>query len=244
MRNRFAAIALVFGILFAGTANADSPYVGHCQDDASIPPENILAACAVFIDGAFAQNWQLGYVPYAMVDEAIADERLGKDEDAEKILKAAIKRYPDFPLAWERLGELLEKQKGGGVLMATMDAMIQANPNNPDVLSSACWIRARAGEQLDAAMADCNESLRLRPGDADTLDSRAFAYFRNEKYAEAIADANAALAIDPKLASSFYVRGLAELKSGNPTGGDADIAAAKAIDKDIADVYQGTGAHP
>src|SRR5580658_7927447 len=140
-------IAILCGISFAGAANADSPYVGHCQEDASIPPGNILSACEGFINQAYQENWQLEYVPQALVYEAIADERLGKDKEAEKTLKATIKKYPDFPLAWERLGELLEKQKGGGVLMATLDAMIQANPQNPEVLSSACWFRARVGEQ-------------------------------------------------------------------------------------------------
>ena len=64
------------------------------------------------------------------------------------------------------------------------------------------------------------------PGNANALDSRAFAYFRNQQYAEAIADANAALAISPRQATSLYVRGLAEMKSGNQTAGAADIAAA------------------
>jgi len=243
MRAGFAAIALLCGSLIAGAANADSPYVGHCQDDTSIPPENILAACAVFIDGAFKQNWQLWYVPFALVNEAIADERLGKDEDAAQILKADIKRYHDFSLAWVRLGELLEKQKNGA-LMTTMDAMIQANPDNPNILNSACWTRAKAGQQLDAAIADCNESLRLRPANAQTLDSRAFAYLRSRQYAQAITDANAALAIAPKMATSLYVRGLAELKSGNAAAGNSDIAAATAISPGIADDYRGLDAGP
>jgi tetratricopeptide (TPR) repeat protein len=240
---RYLVMAFICGISIASVASADSPYIGRCQDDASIPPEDILSACTVFISTSFQEEWQLQYVPKAMVYEAIAYERLGRDEDAEKTLKAAIRRYHDFPPAWERLGELLEKQKPGA-LMATMDAMVQANPGNPDVLNSACWIRAKAGEQLDTAVADCNASLGLQPGNANTLDSRAFAYLRSGYYALAIADANAALAVDPKMATSLYVRGLAKLKSGDAAGGNADLAAAKAIVPKIADFYQNLGAVP
>lgn len=216
----------------------------NCKDDATIPAENIVSACVGFISESFQQNWDLQFVPEALVNEAVAYERLGKYEKAEHTLKAATSRYPAYSPAWEHLGKLLEKLKGPGMLMATVDYMIKSNPNNPEVLNNACWIRATAGEQLDTAVADCNESLRLKPGTATTLNSRAFAYFRARYFEHAIDDANAALAIDSKLASSLYVRGLAKLESGDAAGGNADIAAAKTLDPKIQDTYQRYGVLP
>jgi hypothetical protein len=46
------------------------------------------------------------------------------------------------------------------MLMSTMDAMLQKNPNDPDALNEACWMGATTNEQLDAALADCSAALR------------------------------------------------------------------------------------
>jgi tetratricopeptide (TPR) repeat protein len=222
IRAIFAATTL-FCLSFANAANADNSDIGRCVDDTTVPPEDIIAACTLFITDAFAETWRLEYVPKAMVYMAIARERLGN---------------------YEQLGKLLETRSGKPALMSTVDAMIQANPGNAEVLNGACWIRTKAGEQIDSAIADCNESLRIRPGNAETFDSRAFAYFRAGNFAQAISDANSALAAYPKLATSLYVRGLAKLKSGDAAGGNADIAAAKMIDGKIADTYAGYGVTP
>src|SRR5262249_24057132 len=102
--------------------------------------------------------------------------------------------------------------------------------------NSRCWARALAG-QLGAALTDCDESLRLRPNDANTFDSRALAYLKLGRYDEAISDYSAALELNPQLASSLYGRGVAKVKRGDADAGNADIAAAKAIQADIADDF-------
>ena len=87
---------------------------------------------------------------------------------------------------------------------------------------------------LQQALSDCNESLRLRADDPNTLDSRGYAYFKLGQFDAAIADFDAAIARAPKLASSLYGRGLARMRKGD-TAGDADIAAAKALQANIAE---------
>lgn len=99
-----------------------------------------------------------------------------------------------------------------------------------------CFYRAVIG-QVDAALTDCNQALKLRPNNADNLDSRGFTYLKMKNPDASIADYNAALAINPKLASSLYGRGLAEKIKGNLTAADKDIAAAKAIQPTIADDF-------
>jgi tetratricopeptide (TPR) repeat protein len=74
-----------------------------------------------------------------------------------------------------------------------------------------CWCRAIVGE-LQAALADCNEALRLEPNAAATLDSRGLIYLKSGEWDSAIADYDSALRLDPKLASSLYGRGLANLR--------------------------------
>jgi tetratricopeptide (TPR) repeat protein len=94
-----------------------------------------------------------------------------------------------------------------------------------------CWAKAIIGE-LQAALSDCNEALRLESNVAATFDSRGLTYLKMGQWDLAIDDYSSALRLDPKLASSLYGRGLAKLKTGDKAG-DADIAAAKAIETTI-----------
>ena len=107
-----------------------------------------------------------------------------------------------------------------------------------------CWARATWGEQLDAALADCNESLKLKQDYAAALDSRALVDLRMGKCSKAGGDASGALSIDLTLAPSRYVRGLARLCEGNVKDANADIAAAKELDPKIAETYAGYGVTP
>jgi tetratricopeptide (TPR) repeat protein len=79
-------------------------------------------------------------------------------------------------------------------------------------------------------LADCNESLRLRPNSSNTLDSRAFVYIRLERWDDALADSETALKSNPDNAWALFERGFAKRRNGDLAGGDADIAASRAID--------------
>jgi tetratricopeptide (TPR) repeat protein len=93
---------------------------------------------------------------------------------------------------------------------------------------------------LKQALKDCDESLRFKPDDADTLDSRGFANLKSGNFDKAAADFDAALKLNPKLASSLYGRGIAKNKKQSGSG-EADLAAAKAIDAKIAETFAGYG---
>jgi len=107
-------------------------------------------------------------------------------------------------------------------------------------LNSRCWARAIRGA-LQEALADCNESLRHLPGNADALDSRGLVHLKLRNYVAAIADYDAALKLDPEQASALYGRGLVKHLMGDRTGGEADRAAAIKIDPNIADEYKDYG---
>jgi tetratricopeptide (TPR) repeat protein len=181
------------------------------HDDPAASPEDVVSSCVVFITKAFQENWMLQDVPKAMRFQAAAYAKLGKVHQAEGELASAVAKYPSYYPAWEDLGELLEKDRGPGMLMSTMNAMRQKNPNDPTALNEVCWMGATTGEEIDAALADCNAALQLKPGDAGYLDSRALANLRKGNFAAAIADATAALANNSKLSGSLYVRGLARV---------------------------------
>jgi len=101
----------------------------------------------------------------------------------------------------------------------------------PAALGGRCRTRAIANRDLEAALADCNAALKLRPKDARLSEARALVRFRQGDFKAARADYDAALGIDPKLGWALYMRGLAKVKLGDAAGASADRDAALAIDK-------------
>jgi tetratricopeptide (TPR) repeat protein len=116
-------------------------------------------------------------------------------------------------------------------------------PANAAAWNSRCWTRAVIG-QLQTALSDCNEALRLRPDYVHALDSRAFIHLKSGRYDEAIADYDAALRLDPKKVASLYGRGMAKRRKQDLAGGNADIAAARAIKADVSAEFARYGVSP
>jgi tetratricopeptide (TPR) repeat protein len=96
-----------------------------------------------------------------------------------------------------------------------------------------CWVRAVAGIDLDIALSQCNEALRLRPNLQAALDSRGFVYLRLRRYRDAIADYNAALKQNPRLPYSLLGRAVAKFHLGDNAGAKDDATAAEAIEPAI-----------
>jgi tetratricopeptide (TPR) repeat protein/predicted aspartyl protease len=146
-----------------------------------------------------------------------------------------------------RLGDLLTDAGQPQRAVGVFDQWIKAHPDDvrrPVALNDRCWAHALAGQDLDAALRDCNAALRLRPGTANFLDSRGTVQLRRGEWAKALADFDAALAGQPKLAWSLYGRGIAKLRSGDAAGGKADMAAAVAIRPGVADDARSYGIAP
>ncbi len=111
-------------------------------------------------------------------------------------------------------------------------------------LVSRCWVRAIAGKELEAGLADCDQSLNDLPGAAGTLEARAVILLRLGRFADAIAGFDATLKANDKRISALYMRGYAEKQNGDAKSGDADMAAALAADPHAADFYARIGAVP
>jgi predicted aspartyl protease/tetratricopeptide (TPR) repeat protein len=114
----------------------------------------------------------------------------------------------------------------------------------PNVLNSRCWTRALWGQELDAALADCNGALKLQAENPTFLDSRGLVYLRLGNYDKSIADYSAALAREPKIAWSRYGRGISRLRKGLTMEGQADIAAATELSPKIAETAGKYGVSP
>jgi tetratricopeptide (TPR) repeat protein len=106
-----------------------------------------------------------------------------------------------------------------------------------------CWARAVSGIDLDQALADCNEALRLMPDFVPALDSRAFLHLRGGRFQEAIADYDTAIMGSPQDSWSLYGRAIAKMRLGDMPGAQADIEASKAV-QDVAAEFAAYGLMP
>jgi len=116
--------------------------------------------------------------------------------------------------------------------------------DSAEALNKRCWIRALTGEKLDAALSDCDESLKLQPNSPATLDSRALVHLRMGHFERAISDADTALESRSRNASSLFVRGLAKRRLGDAPGAERDLEDARATDPKIDDLYVNIGVAP
>ncbi len=112
--------------------------------------------------------------------------------------------------------------------------MISLQKSNAAAWNARCYTHLVAGSPLSAALADCNEALKLSPNFTDALGNRGLALLRSDEIDRAIADYDAALRLAPKYAPALYGRGIAKLRKGDADGGNADMAAAVALNADVA----------
>ena len=103
--------------------------------------------------------------------------------------------------------------------IADYTEMIRIDPTNANGYSGRCRHQAFVGRNLQRALADCNEALRLNPKSDWALDCRGLTYLKLGQIEKALADYDASLTIDPKYAWSLYGRGWAKLKKGDKAGG-------------------------
>ena len=147
----------------------------------------------------------------------------------------AIRLSPNLARAFNSRGNTYASKGDFERAFADFDQVIRLEPN-PIAYAQRCLSRAVLG-QLQEALADCNEAIKLQPSNAQPWGTRGFVNFKLGQFDGAIADYDAALRIDPKRAPSLYGRGLAKQRKGDVGAGNADIAAATAIRSDVAELF-------
>jgi tetratricopeptide (TPR) repeat protein len=169
--------------------------------------------------------------------QAFALDGAGAAEAGKGDLKAAMSDYGHAE-------GLYVDRRNFRAAMADADRLVALAPDDPEALNSGCWTRAIANTELEAALADCQRSLQIRPGAADATDSLAFVQFRLGRFADAVRNYDAAYTKDPSQTSSLFMRGVAKLRAGDTAGGQSDIDTAKNADATVVDEYAGYGVTP
>ncbi|KQN30330.1 hypothetical protein ASF00_06065 [Sphingomonas sp. Leaf34] len=157
----------------------------------------------------------------------------GAAEDM-KVADRTLAAGSDDRLRLAGLYDSIDQPEGS---IANYDAWLKMHGDDADratAYNGRCWARALLDRELDRALSDCNTALKLRPGSASYLDSRALVQLRLGKLDAALADYDAALKANPRNAWSLYMRGVAERRAGKTEAADADRKAALAINPDVA----------
>ncbi|MBL8537227.1 MAG: hypothetical protein JNM59_07465 [Hyphomonadaceae bacterium] len=128
--------------------------------------------------------------------------------------------------------------------LGRLSLLIENDPGNPSLWNNRCWWRAVNGQELEIALADCNEALRLDPGNPNFLDSRGLVHLKRADFAAALVDYDAAVAADPSNGHFLFGRGVSRLRLARTAEGQADLAAAERLEPGISARYAEYGVAP
>jgi tetratricopeptide (TPR) repeat protein len=169
-------------------------------------------------------GWLLSYYGRGMASSAKMEyDRAIADFDE------AIRLNPRFALAFLGRGRV-HRQKGEYTqAIAEDDGAIKADPSLAAAYAARCGDRIAAGQDLHAALSDCDESVRRQPRELLATTHRGFIHLKLANVTEAIADFDAVLSIDAKYALSLCGRGLARRQKGALSDAQTDISAAEKI---------------
>ncbi|MBI1213861.1 MAG: tetratricopeptide repeat protein [Alphaproteobacteria bacterium] len=203
-----------------------------------------LKSCTTFVEAAVSGTVRAdALMQRAMLYSSANDWRKARSDYAE-----AINLVPKNARAHAGLAE---SSAGGGDLaggIAAYSDAVALEPNNATFLARRCWMRARLGRDLGAALADCEHALAIEPGADYLLGARGFAHLARKEYSAAISDYDAVLRLTPPGVPAdpyaLFGRGLAKQRLGQGAAAGADLSAARAIDPAVAKEYAAWGYKP
>jgi tetratricopeptide (TPR) repeat protein len=125
--------------------------------------------------------------------------------------------------------------------LTILNSWIAAHPYDErqySALMGRCLVRGMLGQELDAALKDCNVARRHISSNSALLVDRGIVELRLRQYDKAIDDFNDAIKLQPRLARALYARGIARASKGDKSGGNADFQAALAVEPRVARVFR------
>jgi tetratricopeptide (TPR) repeat protein len=129
----------------------------------------------------------------------------GRNEDAVRLLSAALDGYAGAPAVWfnrgmalQALGRYAEAVADYGRAIALKPAYVEALCNRASAL--------QALERDEQAIADYDAAMAIQPAIAEALSNRGVSLGRQGRYTQAIADHDRAIALKPGYAEAHFNR--------------------------------------
>lgn len=183
----------------AGSATGLTAVLHNCQN-LKIRSDIRIDACNALIHSNLVNHKMLGAFYALRAQTYIAakdDERAMQDYDK------ALQLFPDFPQALVSRGTLFARAGQHERALADYDHAIRVAPKDAYAWRSRCKERLILNKDIDGALADCNEAVRLKSGYAEGLVLRGAVYVTLGRCTEAKADFDAAVKADPSQAQEM-----------------------------------------
>lgn len=181
----------------------------------------------------------------ALIQRGAVHQGRGAFQTALQDFNAALAIDPTSPMALQRReAALAGAPQTYAVQLDQLNQILVGDPVNASALNGRCWLRATNNRDLDEALADCDASLRARPNDANTFDSRGLVHLQRGEIEAAYADYQAATGAEPQNGHFLYGRAIAEIRLGQIEKGNADLTEASRLDGSVAAEYAAYGVGP
>ena len=159
-----------------------------------------------------------------------------------------VRRSPKFAQGYAALAEARAADGNIPGAIKEYDQALKLEPTNAAFWAGRCWMQARLGHDLSAALADCEHGIGLDPTAHYAHGTRAFVHLLQRDYQAAVVDfdgelALAAVADVGAQAYALYGRGIAKLLEGRDDG-RTDLAHARSMDPTIGDQFRTWGFGP
>jgi tetratricopeptide (TPR) repeat protein len=118
---------------------------------------------------------------------------------------------------------------------------LRANPQDAFLHAIRGVVRWHEQQDLDGALLDLDEAVRLDPRSADYRKCRGMLWAARGEHDKVIAEFTEAIRLDPKAADAYCGRGYTWSKKGEHDKASADFTEAVRLDPKDADAYYGRG---
>ena len=149
--------------------------------------------------------------------------RLGRNQDAEALLRRALELAPGFAAARYNLAIVLHRQRRSAEAIAELDRLIEADPDNPGYRNLMGAVQGGIGA-YDAALGEFEDALRHRPDNATIWMSYGHTLKTLGRQGDSVAAYRRSIALRPAMGEAWW--SLANLKTVR-LGGE-DVAAMRA----------------
>ncbi|TAJ27446.1 MAG: tetratricopeptide repeat protein [Reyranella sp.] len=154
---------------------------------------------------------------------------LGDNDKAIADLDIALEIQPQNSVAAYNRGYAHFAKRDYERALVDYSAAIDANPRLGWAFTNRCLTRVILGRELPAALADCDQALKLMPGHADTRETRGFVHLKLGDNEIALKEYEDVLRENPGRPLSLWGRALARARKGDTQGSAADRDAARAL---------------
>lgn len=170
---------------------------------------------------------------WALINRAALYSTANENGNALRDLDKAIALDPEVAVAFYNRGYAHFSDRNYEKVLSDYSEAIKLEPNMPSAYGNRCLIRAITGNDLQLALADCDQALKLAPQSLDTRETRGFIHLKIGDPDTALAEYDIALKANPNRALALYGRGLAQIAKGQTALGEASKAAARSINPNV-----------